>query len=276
LTFKRLELRFEQIPALIELSERRLGMEDQQGAADALIEALSIAETARADSWVDRLETQLADVDRSRWLQYVLGKVRGIQSSNRFGYALRSESRFLVTLFSDVVGFTAWSSDRPADEVVNALNEYFCQMAHVIESCGGQIDKYIGDGLMVLFDGDESPQILATQACTCALGMLDALDALNRDRVVTGRASLAIRIGLNAGEAVVGNMGSYTKVARSAVGREVNLAARLEGLSEPGRVLCSESVRQLADRQQIRFVDRGMVNPKGLESVKSYWVERPT
>jgi adenylate cyclase len=186
--------------------------------------------------------------------------------------ALRGESRFLAILFSDISGFTAWSANLAADRVVEALNDYFANMAEVVHAHGGFIDKYIGDGLMVLFWDDVAPEALAERACACALGMLDALRALNEVRAVTGQQPLEARIGLHAGDAILGNIGSYRKVSRSAIGREVNLASRLEGRSEPGRVLCSAPIQQLA-RSRYRFASRGVVEAKGLGPVDTWWLE---
>ena len=88
---------------------------------------------------------------------------------------------------------------------------------------------------------------------------------------MTERAPFRIRIGMNAGHAVVGNMGSYIKVARTAVGRAVNLAARLEALGEPNRILCGSMIEQLAQETFI-FEPRGVVEPKGLDPELAWWL----
>jgi class 3 adenylate cyclase/predicted negative regulator of RcsB-dependent stress response len=270
-----LEARLERLPVLVDLAQVfRLGG-SHRAYVDSLSHALDLAEASRADTWVMQLERMLEQADPTRWLEQVLAKVQGLRRdeprSERAEYALKAASRFVVVIFTDMVGFTAWSAQRDAQEVVDTLNDLFSRMATAVQHSHGLIDKYIGDALMVLFEGEESPEELTARGCQCALDMLEELTAWNQDRRLTERALFRLRIGMNAGHAVVGNMGSYLKVARSAVGRSVNLAARLESLSEPNRILCGSLVQKLAADQFV-FEQRGVVEPKGLDAELAWWL----
>jgi len=274
-TLEELAARLERLPVLVDLAlvHRRAG--SHRAYVDALARALELAEASRADTWVMQLERMLEQADPTRWLEQVLVKIQGLgrnaPRTERADYALGAESRFVVVIFTDMVGFTAWSAQRDAQEVVETLNDLFSRMAVAVENNHGLIDKYIGDALMVLFEGDETPEELTARGCQCALDMLEELAGWNQDRRLTERAPFRLRIGMNAGHAVVGNMGSYLKVARSAVGRAVNLAARLESLSEPDRILCGGMVHELAAAQFV-FEERGVVEPKGLDAELAWWL----
>lgn len=271
-----IDARLDQLPVLVDLAEAHRLQGQHRAHVHALSQALDLAEAARADTWVMDLERMLERADPTRWLEQVLSKVRGVDQSepraDRADYALRAQSRFVVVLFSDMVGFTAWSSQRNAEQVVETLNDYFGRMAVAVQDNGGTIDKYIGDGLMVLFADDDSHERLAQRGCQCALDMLVQLESWNRDRLLLGREPFRMRIGLNAGTTVMGNMGSYLKVAHTTVGRAVNLAARLETMSEPDRVLCGSSVHELGQGEFV-FQERGIVEPKGLEPERTWWLQ---
>lgn len=274
-TLEELEARLERLPVLVDLAELHRRAGHHRAYVNALSSALELAEASRADTWVMKLERMLESADPTRWLEQVLVKLHGRgrdePSMERVDYALKAESRFLVVIFTDLVGFTAWSAHRDAQQVVETLNDLFSHMATAVQNNGGVIDKYIGDALMVLFDGDESPEKLVARGCQCALDMLQRLYEWNQDQMLMEREAFRIRLGMNAGHAVVGNMGSYIKVARTAVGRAVNLAARLEALGEPNRILCGATVQQLGAEEFV-FEPRGLVEPKGLDAEQAFWL----
>jgi adenylate cyclase len=139
----------------------------------------------------------------------------------------------IVVLFADLRGFTGLSSGQLPYDTVFLLNRYFAAMGRAIESQGGTIDKFIGDGVMALFGVDgRRPRDAARQALAAARAMGDALDALNRDLAHDLKTPLRIGIGLHAGPAIVGEMGYGRALHLTAIGDTVNAASRIEGLSK--------------------------------------------
>ena len=150
----------------------------------------------------------------------------------------------LTVLFSDIVGFTSWSSTRDAQEIHHTLNDYFEEMADIVFSYEGTIDKYIGDGLMVFF-GDPVPhKDHALRAVKAGMEMQARTKKLRDKWQKTGGMPIEIRVGIHTGEVVVGNMGSQSRMDYTVIGSNVNLAQRLESNCPPGGVLISEQVRE--------------------------------
>jgi adenylate cyclase len=152
------------------------------------------------------------------------------------------EKKELTILFSDIVGFTSWSSTKDAQEIHRTLNQYFEEMATIVFAHQGTIDKYMGDGLMVFF-GDPIPcenhSLLAVQT---AIAMQKKTGELRAEWDQSGGMPIAIRIGIHTGEVVVGNMGSQSRMEYTVIGSNVNLAQRLESNCQPGSILLSKQV----------------------------------
>lgn len=150
----------------------------------------------------------------------------------------------LTILFSDIVGFTAWSSTKDAGEIHRTLNNYFEAMAEIVFQYEGTIDKYIGDGLMVFFgDPTETPDH-ALQAVLAAHKMQERAAELRKEWSAAGRMDIHIRVGVHTGEVVVGNMGSQSRMDYTVIGSNVNLAQRLESNCPSDGVLISEQVKR--------------------------------
>ena len=147
-------------------------------------------------------------------------------------------------LFSDIRAFTTLSERMPPVVVTTVLQRYFDRMVHAVHRHEGTVDKFIGDGLMVLFGAPRKSDDPCGDAVKCALDMMSELDELNAEFENEGLPTLVIGIGINFGTVTVGNIGSSERHNYSAIGDAVNVAARLEGLTkELGRkILITESV----------------------------------
>ena len=142
---------------------------------------------------------------------------------------LGGEKREITSFFSDVAGFTSISEALTPEELVNLLNEYLQEMTDIILAAGGTLDKYEGDAIVAFWNAPLDQPDHALRACRAALGCQKRLRELQpRFQEKYGRA-VTMRIGLNSGAAVVGNMGSSRRFDYTAMGDTVNLAARLEG-----------------------------------------------
>ena len=145
---------------------------------------------------------------------------------------LGGERRVLSIFFSDLQGFTSLSESLSPEALTQFLNEYLTAMTDIIMDEGGTVDKYEGDAIIAFWNAPLDQPDHAARALRAALRCQDRLAELRpafRERVGT---DLVMRIGLNTGPAVVGNMGSHSRFDYTMLGDAVNLAARLEGLNK--------------------------------------------
>ena len=145
---------------------------------------------------------------------------------------LGGEKREISILFSDIRGFTSLSEKLSPEDLVQVLNEYLNPMTQIVLEEKGTLDKYIGDAIMAIYIAPLDVPDHAGHACRSALKMMEKLAELNRSFVERGIQTLDIGIGINTGDAVVGNMGAAMRFDYTAIGDNVNLASRLEGLNK--------------------------------------------
>ena len=138
----------------------------------------------------------------------------------------------LTVLFSDIRGFTSMSEKMTAEEVSMILNEYFSEMEPIISKYNGVINKFIGDAVMAIF-GEPIQDINHPQnAVKCACEMLKKVEELREKWLLEGKPKIEIGIGINTGEAFVGNIGSEKRLEYTVIGDTVNLASRIESYNK--------------------------------------------
>ena len=155
--------------------------------------------------------------------------------------SLDGKQRHVAVLFCDLRGFTAYANTIDPKQLVAELNAYFDAMVPVLQARGGTIDKFMGDSIMAVFTAEPGAPSPAARAIEAALATADALIAHNESRVAMGRPPLRHGIGLHAGWAVAGNVGTQDRVQYTVIGDVVNVASRLEkATKELGRwLVCS-------------------------------------
>jgi adenylate cyclase len=134
----------------------------------------------------------------------------------------------VVVLFSDLEGYTRLCAGLPAGEVLAMLSEYHERMVAEIFKSGGTLDKFMGDGIMATFGTPLATPDAADRAVRTALGMMSALALLNQDRARRRLPPLVQRIGLHAGPAIVGNVGTSQRLEFTVIGNVVNVANRIQ------------------------------------------------
>lgn len=157
-----------------------------------------------------------------------------------------SHSRLVTVLFADLVDFGQTCDKLGAERVTRLLNQYFSRMSAIIFDHEGMLDKFMGQGVSVIFGvphkaaGKEQ----AIRALHCGIEMMQALKDLNVDWKKEFGVSITMRLGLCQGEAVVGSFGTDIRKEYTAVGSTVHMAAALQEHAESGQILLSESVAQ--------------------------------
>jgi adenylate cyclase len=138
------------------------------------------------------------------------------------------QSKEVVVFFSDIRGFTAFSEKRSPEEVVAMLNEYFAVMVGIINRHGGVVDKFIGDAIMAIWGAPKSSDNDSHMALTACVEMRKGLSTLNEKRIARGEPPLMIGMGLHAGPAISGTIGSDERMEYTVIGNTVNTASRIE------------------------------------------------
>ncbi|NJP10207.1 MAG: GAF domain-containing protein, partial [Leptolyngbyaceae cyanobacterium RU_5_1] len=170
--------------------------------------------------------------------------------------------REISILFADVVDFTALSERLSAVEIAKLLNGLFEEMLQEVFVVGGTLDKYIGDCIMAFFGAPEPQTDHASRAFTAAIGMLNRLDTLNASQALG--ELLQLRIAINSGKAVIGDVGSSQRLDYTALGATINLAARMESICPPGECVVSEATYQMLGRSR-DLTEMGEYRFRGIE-----------
>jgi adenylate cyclase len=153
--------------------------------------------------------------------------------------ALGGETRVVTVAFTDIRGFTTLSESADSSaEVVAWLNDYFSRMHKIISFYGGHINKYIGDGLMIVFGApvNRGEKLEARAAVLCGIKMLEEVERMNAEWEGTGRPHIAIGVGIHTGEATCGVVGAPGRLEYTVIGDTVNLASRLESTTKEAGV----------------------------------------
>ena len=168
------------------------------------------------------------------------------------GEVVRGEGQHIhaVIWYADLRDFTKLSDTRPMEEVISVLDDWFEAMTHAIHDHGGQVLKFIGDGLLAIFPlGDAAfRHYTCRQAMHAAIEAQDAVAALNQRRAEQNQPTLNYRLALHVGDLMWGNIGAVDRLDFTAIGPSVNLTARLEALcGDLGvHVLMSEEFAKIA------------------------------
>jgi DNA-binding response OmpR family regulator len=198
-------------------------------------------------------------------------KAAEAQASSGELFSYRADHAEMSVLFSDICGFTSMSSAMSAPEVVELLNGYFDALCPVIKARGGDIDKFIGDAIMAIFEADPGyDESHALRAVRAAWDMQRALDAFNAG---IGRdPPLQMRIGINTGPAVRGDIGSrFVRRDYTAIGDTVNRAQRHESNAPNGGVLLSDDTHAVVKDHVVCEKMEGL-KLKGISEPITAWV----
>lgn len=188
--------------------------------------------------------------------------VEEIARNHNYHLKLGGEKRHIAVLFVDIRGFTPLSEALTPEQVVEILNEYLTLVTDAIFRHGGTLDKFIGDAAMAVFNAPFDSEDYIFKAVCAARDIAAGSQQIARRFTERFGKAVSYGIGVNCGEAVVGNIGSDFRMDYTAIGDTVNTAARLESSAGPGQILISQQVRDaLGDRIEVTAL--GAVPLKG-------------
>lgn len=172
---------------------------------------------------------------------------------------LGGETREITSFFSDVAGFSTISEKLTAQQLTSLLNEYLTEMTNIVLENKGTVDKYEGDAIISFFGAPMSLENHAYSCCLTAVQMQKRLEVLREKWRSEGRDELYVRIGMNSGNAMVGNMGSTMRMDYTAMGDTINLASRLEGANKYYKtytMISSRTYEMIKDAFEVRELDK--------------------
>lgn len=241
----------------------------------ALLEAKRRAEEAtdlvsKKNATLEGLSAQLS--------KYLSPQIYSSIFSGQQTVEIASKRKKLSVLFADIVGFTETADTLESEELTNLLNNYLTEMSKIALRNGATIDKYIGDEIMMFF-GDPETLGVRSDAVACvrtAVEMQMRGKELERKWIDLGiEKPFRMRIGINTGYCTVGNFGSEDRMDYTIIGNEVNLAARLQTLADPGRIAIAHETYSLV-RDHFNATEAKPRRVKGFDGpIRNYLVDLP-
>lgn len=189
--------------------------------------------------------------------------INRIMSASSSDQSIDAQELEVTVLFSDIVGFTSMSEKMEPHRVALLLNDYFAEMTDIIFKYDGTLDKFIGDAIMAVFGAPLASEDHAMRAVRSAIEMRDRLKIWNEESI--GKNKIQIRIGINSGRVVAGDIGSPKRIEYTVLGNTVNIASRLEsGVAKPGQIVVGDDTYQVI-KDHFETTPLGEFNLKGLE-----------
>lgn len=209
---------------------------------------------------------------RSTFSKFVSKDVVNELLANPESLKLGGEKKEITVFFSDIRGFTTISESLNPEELVSLLNDYLSKMTEIVLEYKGTVDKYMGDAIMAFWGAPVHNPEHPYLACLASIKQIEELEVLHEKWEAEGKPSINIGIGLNTGDAVVGNMGSSHRMDYTVMGDTINLGSRLEGTNKfyATRIIISEyTYEKVKDRVYVRELD--LIRVKGKhEPVRIY------
>lgn len=176
---------------------------------------------------------------------------------------LAGELRHVCVMFFDIRGFSQIAAERTPAEVMGYLNTLFTPLIAIVNQHGGIVNKFLGDGFMAIFGAPFEDPMLQRNAVRCASAMLQCVERLNAEGSIP---ETRIGIGIHAGMAVAGNVGSRERQEYTVLGETVNVAARIEQLTKEhhSRILVSEAVMRGLHGEGVQAEDLGTITLRGV------------
>jgi len=219
-----------------------------------------------------RVQSQVEEIQRTQRLSgYLAPQIVRAITSGQSSFAMANARKQLTMVFADLRGFTAFSDMAEPEEVIALLNTYLSRMTDLVFKYEGTLDKFLGDGMLVFFNDPVPQSDHAKRAVEMAIEMQEETLKMGREGYI-GDAPLRMGIGITTGYVTVGTIGSEHRMEYTVVGQQVNLAARLVSVAEPGQIIINqrayELVRGFVDAEEVGpFTVKGFQKPVAAYSV---------
>jgi class 3 adenylate cyclase len=211
---------------------------------------------------------------KNRLSRYVGNNLVEKLMDSKGGGLLDTERRQVTVLFADIRSFTTIAERMSAEEVVLMLNQYFSVMVDIVFKNNGLLDKFVGDMLIAVFGLVDASGNAAENAVRTAIEMQAATEEMMKKRLQAGLELFEVGIGINTGNAIIGNIGSANRMDYTVIGDSVNVAARLEEMAMGGEIIIGEQTF-LQNTGEFTIESRGEVYVKNkMEPVICYNVIR--
>ncbi|MBQ6927756.1 MAG: adenylate/guanylate cyclase domain-containing protein [Oscillospiraceae bacterium] len=173
----------------------------------------------------------------------------------------------VAMLFADLRRSTALSEEMDPGDFIRMLNHFFGEMIEIINAWQGNITDFVGDEIVAVFGAPRPSSFNARDAAGCAVAMQRRMPAVNEWNRAQGYPEIAMGVGLHTGDAILGNVGSETRTKYDMIGRNVNLASRVQGFAKGGQILVTDELLAAAgELVQINKADTMWVRPKGIQT----------
>ncbi len=237
--------------------------------ADLMREHEAVKEQARKLDEVNRqlegrVRSQVDELERTRRLgSYLAPQVVQAITSGESTFAMANARKQLTIFFADIRGFTAFSDMAEPEEVITLLNTYLSKMTDLVFKYEGTLDKFLGDGMLVFFNDPVPQPDHAKRAVQMAMDMQERAREISTELSV-GDSPLRLGIGITTGYVTVGTIGSEHRMEYTVVGTQVNLAARLVSIAEPGQIIINQRTFELV-RDLVDVAEVGPFSVKGFQ-----------
>lgn len=216
----------------------------------------------------ERLKKALGERDgfiRSTFGRYLTDEVLEEILADEDARKIGGERRVVTIMFTDLRSSTKMSEQMEPVSFLHMLNHYYEEMIEIVNAWQGNILDFVGDALVVVFGAPRRNEYSARDAVACAVAMQRRMQTVNDWNRNLGYPELAMGIGLHTGEALLGNIGSQTRMKYDMIGRNVNLASRVQGYADGGQILVTTELLQAAGENV--YIDEASamrVRPKGI------------
>ncbi|HOO55201.1 MAG TPA: tetratricopeptide repeat protein [bacterium] len=191
-------------------------------------------------------------------------------SKGKPGEGLTVERRNITVLFTDIRSFTTISESLELGELTSFLNDFYNSVTQVVMKFQGQVNKFIGDAVMAIFNIDGSLEDHTEMAVRAAVDLVRTISEVNLIRKKRGEIEINVGIGVNTGEALLGSFGSSVRTDYTAIGDNVNIASRLQTQAGPGEIVVSEVVHDIVS-EMVTAEDMGEKPLKGKGQPLRLW-----
>ena len=202
---------------------------------------------------------------RNTFGRYLTDEVLEEIMSGEDGLKIGGERRIVSMMFTDLRCSTQLSEEMDPVSFLNMLNHFFEEMIEIINAWQGNILEFAGDAIVTVFGAPHPNELSARDAVACAVAMQRRMPAVNAWNREHHYPNIEMGIGLHTGEAILGNIGSQTRMKYDMIGRNVNLASRIESYTRGGQILVSGET--LAAAADVAIENKGgaiLVTPKGI------------